>query len=130
MIMIGAPVLFDIMLWAYAHNARTGFGRAEFDRPTIKGGRMAKIFVRNRRRVGKGAGLPRFAIVAVEGLDLKVYARHIRRKELETLAEAVGAEIIYLPGGSGQDENADRGEHRGGGGGGMGRKRRRHAGEG
>jgi hypothetical protein len=75
---------------------------------------MAKIFVRNRRRVGKGAGLPRFAIVAVEGLDLKVYARHIRRKELEALAESVGAEIIYLPGGD-QSEEDPAGEGGGGG---------------
>ena len=65
---------------------------------------MAKIFVRNRRRVGKGAGEPRFTIVAVEGLDLKIYARHIRRKELEALSESVGAEVVYLPGGDGDSE--------------------------
>jgi hypothetical protein len=79
---------------------------------------MAKIFVRNRHRVGQGAGQPRFAIVAVEGLDLKVYARHIRRKELEFLAQAVNAEVVYLPTGDGSE-----GEQHGGGGGG--RKRRR-----
>lgn len=72
---------------------------------------MAKIFVRNRRRYGKGAGRPRFAIVAVEGLDLKVYARHIRRKELEALAESVSAEVIYLPGGDeSQDDQAEEGD--------------------
>lgn len=87
---------------------------------------MAKIFVRNRHRVGKGAGQPRFAIVAVEGLDLKVYARHIRRKELEALAQAVGAEVVFLPGGDGSE-----GEQGGGGGGGGGRGRRhRQRGEG
>lgn len=75
---------------------------------------MAKIFVRNRHRIGKGAGQPRFAIVAVEGLDLKMYARHIRRKELEALSEAVGAEVVYLPGGDGSEgEPAGEGGGRG-----------------
>jgi hypothetical protein len=83
---------------------------------------MAKIFVRNRRRIGRGAGQPRFAIVAVEGLDLKIYAQHIRRKELEALAAAVGAEVVYLPGGDGeQDDQAGEG---GGGGRGKGRRHR------
>ena len=58
---------------------------------------MSKIFVRERQNVGQGAGRPRFAVVAVEGMDLKVYTQHIRKIELETLAEAVGAEIVYLP---------------------------------
>ena len=80
---------------------------------------MAKIFVRNRHRVGKGAGQPRFAIVATEGLDVKFYSRHIRRKELEALSEAVGAEVVYLPGGDGtQEEPAGEGHGRG--------RRRRH----
>ncbi len=80
---------------------------------------MAKIFVRSRRRFGKGAGVPRFEIVAVEGLDLKVYARHIRRKELEALSEAVGGEIVFLPGGDSSEEE-QMGE-----GGGHGRRHRR-----
>lgn len=58
---------------------------------------MSKIFVRERRHIGQGAGRPRFAIVAVEGADLKVYAPHIRKTELEKLAEAIGADIVYLP---------------------------------
>jgi hypothetical protein len=82
---------------------------------------MAKIFVRERRRVAKGAGQPRFAIVAIEGLDLKVYARHIRRKELEALSESTGAELVYLPAGDGSQADQP-GE---GGGGGQGRRRRR-----
>lgn len=82
---------------------------------------MAKIFVRNRRRVDRGAGQPRFAIVAVEGLDLKIYARHIRRKELEALSEAVGAEVVYLPGGDGSEAEQEDG-------GGQGRRKRRRKG--
>jgi hypothetical protein len=80
---------------------------------------MAKIFVRNRRRFGKGAGQPRFTIVALEGLDIKVYSRHIRRKELEALSEAVGAEVVFLPGGDESEEELQAG------GGGQGRRHRR-----
>ncbi len=58
---------------------------------------MGKIFVRERTHVGQGAGRPRFVIVAVEGTDLRIYAMHIRKAELEKLAEAVSAEIVYLP---------------------------------
>jgi hypothetical protein len=68
---------------------------------------MSKIFVRERSNVGQGAGRPRFAVVAVEGTDLKVYTQHIRKIELEKLAEAVGAEIVYLPRG----EKATEQEH-------------------
>jgi hypothetical protein len=58
---------------------------------------MSKIFVRERRHVGQGAGRPRFAVVAVEGVDLKIYTPHIRKIELENLAESIGLEIVYLP---------------------------------
>ncbi|HEX7974273.1 MAG TPA: hypothetical protein VF498_07685 [Anaerolineales bacterium] len=67
---------------------------------------MGKIFVRERVNVGKGAGRPRFAIVAVEGADLKVYQTHIRKVELEKLAADIGAEVVYLPRGE-QSEGED-----------------------
>lgn len=73
---------------------------------------MSKIFVRERRHVGKGAGKPRFAVVAVLGADLKVFAPHIRKSELEALAEAVGAELVYLPRGE-KAEGEDGGEEGG-----------------
>ncbi|MBN1148905.1 MAG: hypothetical protein JXA78_16715 [Anaerolineales bacterium] len=76
---------------------------------------MAKIFVRERTRVGRGEGRPRFMIVAVEGVDLKVYAPHIRKIELETLAKEVGAEVVYLPRGekvAGDDDTAEAGKSR------------------
>ena len=72
---------------------------------------MAKIFVRERNRVEKGEGLPRFAIVGVEGSDLKFFQVHVRKSELDAIAEAVGAEVVMLPRGTG--ENA--GEGSGGG---------------
>jgi len=72
---------------------------------------MAKIFVRERNRVEKGEGLPRFAVVGVEGSDLKFFQVHVRKSELDAIAEAVDAEVVMLPRGTG--ENA--GEGSGGG---------------
>lgn len=65
---------------------------------------MSKLFVRHRQHVGQGAGRPRFAIVAVEGADLKVYRTRVRRAELEKLAAEIGAEIVYLPRGQYADD--------------------------
>ena len=81
---------------------------------------MAKIFVRSRRHVGRGAGRPRFAIVAVEGVDLKIFRSRVRKSELEAIAEQVEAEIVYPPRGehavteeeSGKSENAGRGRRK------------------
>ena len=76
---------------------------------------MSKIFVRHRRHVGQGAGRPRFAIVASDGADLKVYKTRVRRAELEKIAAEIGAEIVYLPRGEQADEpeiEGGKGEHR------------------
>ncbi len=89
---------------------------------------MSKIFVRERRQVGPGAGMPRFAIVATLGTDLRVFARHIRKAELEKLAEACDAEVVYLPRGEhAGEEEAEHGKHGHGRGVGIGR---RHGGRG
>lgn len=72
---------------------------------------MAKIFVRERTRVGKGKGLPRFAIVGVHGSDLKFFQLHVRKSELDAIAQAVGAEVVMLPHGTGESA----GEGSGGG---------------
>ena len=72
---------------------------------------MSKLFVRERRQIGAGAGQPRFRIVASEGLDMRVYVPHMRRVELEQLAAASGAEIVYLSRGDQDGEQA--GHHRG-----------------
>ena len=69
---------------------------------------MGKIFVRERTNIGKGTGRPRFAIVAVSDLDLKVYHSHIRKVEIEKLAADLDAEIIYLPRGDQSDEDWQR----------------------
>jgi hypothetical protein len=58
-----------------------------------------KIFYRERRKVGKGEKAPRFKLVAVAGVDLKVFANHLRQQELEHIAGSIGAELILLKGG-------------------------------
>ncbi len=72
---------------------------------------MAKIFIRERNRIGKGEGQPRFAVVAVEGTDLNFFQIHIRKSEVDQIAMSIGAEVIELPRGTGQDA----GEGSGGG---------------
>ncbi len=62
---------------------------------------MGIIFVRHRHHVKQGSGQPRFAIVAVQGANLKVFRYHVRRAELEAIASKIDAELVYLP----------RGEH-------------------
>ena len=61
-----------------------------------------KIFVRERRKVEKGEKKPRFRIVGVSGSDVKIYARHVRKKELDQIEAATNAEVIYLDAGQGQ----------------------------
>lgn len=58
---------------------------------------MAMIFVRERRRARRGSKRPRFAIVATQGTDLKVFQPNVRRVELEKIATDIGAELVYLP---------------------------------
>jgi hypothetical protein len=55
-----------------------------------------KIFYRERQKLVDGAKQPRYALIAVEGLDLKVYGHHLRMCELRQIAESVDAELIHL----------------------------------
>jgi hypothetical protein len=61
-----------------------------------------KIFVRERRKVEKGEKKPRFRVVGVGGSDVKIYVKHIRKKELDQISRESGAEIIYLDAAKGQ----------------------------
>jgi len=63
-----------------------------------------KIFYRERGKVGKGEKKPRFRLVGVADVNLKIYGKHLRKNELEQIAEAVGAELIQLKGGEGKYE--------------------------
>ncbi len=62
-----------------------------------------KIFYRERQKYADGSQTPRYILVAVYELDLKVYGQHLRMSELKAIAEATGAELVALP----------RGEHSG-----------------
>ncbi len=55
-----------------------------------------KIFYRERRKVDEGEKKPRYNLVAVSGVDLKIHVKHLRKKELEQVAASVGAELIKL----------------------------------
>jgi exopolysaccharide biosynthesis protein len=55
-----------------------------------------KIFYREREKVTEGKKQPRYRLVAVADVNLKVYGKHLRRSELEQIASAVGAELILL----------------------------------
>lgn len=70
---------------------------------------MAKIFVRERARISKGEGIPRFAVVGVEGSDLKFFQIHIRKSELDAIAQSIGGEVVMLPRGTGEDIGDDSG---------------------
>lgn len=63
-----------------------------------------KIFYRERRKVAEGEKKPRFTLVAVTGVDLAFYPKHMRKQELEQIAEAVGAELILLKDGEKGEE--------------------------
>ena len=63
-----------------------------------------KIFVRERRKVQKGEKKPRYRVLGLSGGDLKLYVRHIRKKELEQLSEATGAVVVYLKAGKDEKE--------------------------
>ncbi len=66
-----------------------------------------KIFYRERVKIGKGEKKPRFMLVAVADVNLKVYAKHVRRNELQEIADSVGAELILLKGGEGKYEEEE-----------------------
>ena len=55
------------------------------------------IFVRERRKVEKGEKRPRFRVVGTTG-DIRIFAEHARKCELDEIARVSGAEVIYLAG--------------------------------
>lgn len=65
------------------------------------------IFVRERRKIQEGEKKPRFAVVGVAGMDLKLHAKHIRRMELEQMAKILDAQIVYLEAGKDDDDEID-----------------------
>lgn len=61
----------------------------------------ATIFVRERRKIEKGEKKPRFRVVGVGGGDVKIYVKHVRKKELDQISAATGAQVVFLKPGQG-----------------------------
>lgn len=78
---------------------------------------MAKIFIRERRHVSEGDARPRFAVIGVQGSDVKFFKTKVRRAEIDAIAEAIGADVVMLPRGEGEYEGNGKGK---------GRRRKRH----
>ena len=70
---------------------------------------MGKIFVRERVIISEGDAEPRFAVIGVEGEDIKLkfYKTHLRKAELEAVAKSVGAELVWLPHGEGENRGQE-----------------------
>ncbi len=66
-----------------------------------------KIFYRERSKMVDGSKQPRYILVAVADINLKVYGHHLRMSELKHVAESVGAELIALPRGPKHQEEAE-----------------------
>lgn len=62
------------------------------------------IFYRERVKAKEGSRTPRFRVIAVSGIDLKIYGNHFRKKELEQIAKATGADLVALE----RDKNAGK----------------------
>jgi hypothetical protein len=71
-----------------------------------------KIFVRERRKVEKGEKKPRFRVVGVSGGELRIYADHFRKMELEQIAQETGAAVVWLEAGKGEGVGKVKGARR------------------
>jgi hypothetical protein len=67
----------------------------------------AKIFIRERRKVIEGEKKPRFVVVGAAGTDLKIFTKHIRKMEIEQIAQMIDAELIILEAGKDDEELDD-----------------------
>ena len=61
-----------------------------------------QIFYRERTKAKEGGRNPRFRVVAVSGIDIKIYGNHFRKKELEQIAKGTDSELVPLE----RDKNA------------------------
>lgn len=67
----------------------------------------AKIFIRQRLATGEGDKKPRFVVVGVAGTDLKIFTKHIRKMEIEQIAEAINADLVLLQAGKDEEDVGD-----------------------
>jgi hypothetical protein len=61
-----------------------------------QGGKIMKIYVRERQKVGEGVESPKYRIVAVTGGEIQVEATHFRKFEIEQIAKDVKAEVVFM----------------------------------
>ena len=66
-----------------------------------------KLFYRERKKVSDGAHSPRYKLIAIHGVDLKIKGKHLRMSELKCIADEVGAELIPLPRGPKHGDQQD-----------------------
>lgn len=66
-----------------------------------------KIFYRERRKPGEGSHQARYMVVAVADVNLKMFGKHLRKCELEAIAQGVGAELLALPRGAKHEIDGD-----------------------
>lgn len=71
---------------------------------------MPTIFVRERRKIETGEKKPRYRVVGVHDLNLRIYVEHIRKRELDQLAAATGADVVILTGGKEEKEKGKQEE--------------------
>ena len=65
----------------------------------VGGYETMKIYVRPRTKVGEGVHQPMFKVIATTGDGsgkIKFQAKHLRKSELEQIAEDMGATLVYL----------------------------------
>ena len=75
---------------------------------------MAKIFFRERNKISSGDAQPRFAVVGAQGTDMTFFQYHLRKGELDAIAQAIGAELVELPRGKGEDHGGQGGKRKAG----------------
>jgi hypothetical protein len=61
-----------------------------------QGGKIMKIYMRERQKVGEGVESPKYRIVAVTGGEIQVEATHFRKFEIEQIAKDVKAEVVFM----------------------------------
>jgi len=54
------------------------------------------IFYRERVKNLEERKQPRYKMIAVAGVDLRVFGKHLRRSELDQIANKIGAELVLL----------------------------------
>jgi hypothetical protein len=63
---------------------------------SMVGGKIMKIYVRERQKVGEGVESPKYRVIAVTGGQLQIEATHFRKFEIEQIAKDIKAEVVYM----------------------------------